>query len=168
MLYNTLVSSNLEYGTTVCSPNHELHILKLERIQKRYTRLLFFRMSKPYQKYDVRLKHLKMLSLGLRRLCFDMDPIYEVYHIVESSLYEQLSYRNSQHFNIHNHLFYPSYARTDFKFYHSPMIRAQRLHNKYFNLTDINKPKKDHKLKIRSQCIKLQLEINWNVAKFFK
>lgn len=168
MLYNTLVRSNLEYCTTVWSPNHELHILKLERIQKSYTRLLFFRLSKPNQTYDVRLKHLKMLSLGWRRLCFDMDLIHEVYHNVESSLYEQLSYRNPQHFHRHNHLFYPSYARTDFKFYHSPMIRAQRLHNKYFNLTDINKPKKYHKLKIRSKCIKLQSEINWNVAKLFK
>lgn len=45
LLYNALVRSNLEYNTYVWTPFQSNHILKLERIQRNFTRQLAFKFN---------------------------------------------------------------------------------------------------------------------------
>ena len=69
LLYTSLVRPILEYGNIVWSPMHKYQIKKLEKIQKRATKMIpgFRKVD-----YDSRLKKLDLLSLEDRRLRGDL------------------------------------------------------------------------------------------------
>lgn len=66
ILYNSLVRPQLEYSSPVWSPYQKEFVDKIERIQKKYTRIYYYRERYEYQSYDQRLLRLEMPSLSYR------------------------------------------------------------------------------------------------------
>jgi hypothetical protein len=74
LLYTSLVRPILEYGNIVWSPMYKHQIKKLEKIQKRATKMIpGFREDV----YDARLKKLDLLSLEDRRLRGDLIEYFK-------------------------------------------------------------------------------------------
>ena len=65
ILYKALVRSHLEHAVSVWSPHHKLLIEKLEKVQKRATKLV---IAVKTLKYEERLKYLNLPTLKYRRL----------------------------------------------------------------------------------------------------
>ncbi len=82
LLYNALVRNRLEYCSSVWNPQYNNAIERIERIQKKFTRMFYFKfnMENPRPHYDVRLKKLKMHSLETRRLENDEISLFKIIH----------------------------------------------------------------------------------------
>lgn len=80
MLYNSLVRSILEYSSIVWRPHYATHMLRLERIQKRFMWHLAFSegKSKRLPSYKTRLHYFKMHSLSIRRNVTDGIFLYKL------------------------------------------------------------------------------------------
>ena len=72
-LYCSLFRSNLECCSVVWSPFTKGNIGKLERIQRRATKLIL----KSNDQYDIRLRKLKLLTLEQRRFLFDVTSLFK-------------------------------------------------------------------------------------------
>lgn len=79
VLYNCLVRSILEYASPVWNPAYRVHIDRIEKIQKKFTRYLRFRSQTCDREadYPQRLCHFKMSSLEQRRNCSDLIFLYK-------------------------------------------------------------------------------------------
>ena len=73
-LYCSLVRSNLEYCSVVWSPYTKRNTDKLERVQRRATKLVL----ESDDPYDIRLQELNLMSLEMRRSLADVTFIYKV------------------------------------------------------------------------------------------
>ena len=73
-LYCSLVRSNLEYCLVVWSPYTKRNTEKLERVQRRATKLIL----KSDDPYDIRLKKLNFMSSEKRRSLADVTFLYKV------------------------------------------------------------------------------------------
>lgn len=88
-LYNSLVRSLCEYGAVIWNPHYKIYTNKIERIQRKFTRILYYKIKKPKQEYEIRLSFFKMQKLSLRRECIDeitclklsMDILYPTFWI---------------------------------------------------------------------------------------
>lgn len=95
LLYSSLIRSRLEYCSTVWCPFYAEAIDRIEKVQKKFTRLLYFRfdIAHPRPPYRERLKHLKLRSLETRRLINDEIMLYKLVHgHVDSTLCHNLSF----------------------------------------------------------------------------
>ena len=74
-LYKALVRPNLEYGVQFWSPNYRKDVNKIERVQRRFTRMLpgFQQLS-----YRDRLNKLGLYSLERRRLRGDLIEVFKM------------------------------------------------------------------------------------------
>ena len=70
LIYKSMVRSHLEYGNCVWSPTRIIDIEKLERVQKRATKMIFFDKKISYEE---RLKSLNLPTLKYRRARYDWD-----------------------------------------------------------------------------------------------
>ena len=70
----SLVHSNLEYCSVVWSPYTKRNTDKLERVQRRATKLIL----KSDDPYDIRLKKLNLMSLEQKRSLADVTFLYKV------------------------------------------------------------------------------------------
>ena len=80
-LYKTLVRPHLEYCVQVWSPHFVKDIDKLERIQRRVTRLI---PGIRHLIYEERLKELNLHSLKRRRTRADIIEIYKIIHCIDN------------------------------------------------------------------------------------
>ena len=51
---------------------------KIEKVQKYFTRRLYYRCNIPYENYENRLKNLKLESIEIRKKQFDIIMIYKL------------------------------------------------------------------------------------------
>lgn len=148
LLYNALVRSQLEYCTSVWFPHTKKQIHNIERVQKSFTRHIFFRIREPYAPYEVRLSHQHMNTLEQRRVYFDMCVLH--YVLNDNFIFEEnFVLRNSNYPNRSNITFIPPNKRLNYGKY-CPSTRIQTTYNDLFdNFNPINDSKNRFKKTLR-------------------
>lgn len=89
ILYSSLVRNRLEYCSTVWNPYYVNAIDQIERVQKKFTRMYYFkfRLAHPGPSHDRRLQQIKLRSLEIRRWENDEIMLFKLLHnYVDSSL----------------------------------------------------------------------------------
>lgn len=79
-LYNFLVRSRLESNCTVWNPYQITYKQNIERIQKKYTRQLFYNFKYERTLYEYRIEILNMTKLEHRREYLDTCLLYDIVH----------------------------------------------------------------------------------------
>ena len=74
-LHRTLVRPHLEYSVQFWSPHYQKDVEALERVQKRFTRML---PGMEGISYEERLEKLGLFSLERRRLRGDLMEVYKI------------------------------------------------------------------------------------------
>ena len=98
-LYNAYVRNRLEYCSSVWNPYYDKYKEQLEKVQLKFTRILWYRFKWTKTAYDVRLKQLKMHSLETRRLQLDEILLYKIIHgYADSQLSSRISFHDPQRF----------------------------------------------------------------------
>ena len=77
-LYKSYVRPKLEYNTPVWSPYLSKDINAVEKVQKRFTKIVCRRCNIPFSSYNDRLAKLNLLSLQNRRVRFDLITLYKI------------------------------------------------------------------------------------------
>ena len=78
--YKSFVRPLLEYNTSVWNTSLITETKLTEQVQRTFTRKLLQKLNTPYNTYSDRLQFLKLNSLELRRLHFDLILVYKIIH----------------------------------------------------------------------------------------
>lgn len=136
-LYKTYVRSHLEYCSSIWNPMYGKFCDKIEKVQRRFTRMIFFKFNLGKVKYHERLRHLKLHSLETRRLQRDEIVLYKIIHNeIDVQLHEFIYYRQINRFTKNVDVFYVPNWSTNVEI-NSPLLRLQRHHDMYFNVYDV-------------------------------
>lgn len=136
ILYFAYVRSKLEYCSPAWNPHYGIYIDQLERVQRRLTRMLVFRLGIPYECYSHRLKRFGLHSLETRRLIADELMLYKIANsLTQTSLLHKLRFTNPVYFFRNAFVFYLPSVTTNVEYF-SPHLRFQRAHNDLFG--DVN------------------------------
>lgn len=135
-LYCALVRSNLEYALVVWHPHYQVHIDRIERIQRKFTRFALRCMNwnnSNMPPYNVRCQLLSLESLHRRRINAN---IFFIYDLIENNidaplLKNQLPFNNREIILRNPSYFYIPQRRTNYGC-NEPIIRMCRI----FNLID--------------------------------
>ncbi len=137
-LYNSLVRSRLEYCAAVWSPIYDKHNKIIERVQRKYTRMFFYKFNFQKTEYVDRLKRLNISSLESRRLKNDEIILFKIMHgQMDTTLNQSLTYFNHGRVTRRDRpVFYtPRYTSNIVQ--NEPLHRMQDHHDKYFSGCDI-------------------------------
>lgn len=158
-LYNTYVRSKLEYCCSIWNPYKVTYIELLEKVQRKFTRMLYYKFNWIKPDYPTRLRQLNMTSLESRRLQLDEYLLFKIINgRLDTKLSSRLSYHHPQRSTRLNsedqhQLFYLPKASSNIQ-RNSPLFRIQEHHNQYFSSIDItntasyNFKKKKHKISL--------------------
>lgn len=95
ILYNTNVRSIIDYCTPIWNPYYNIHIKEIERIQQRFTRMIFRKFHFPTESYSNRLIRLNMISLENRRLMCDELILYKIHNkLLRTTLDQDITLNN--------------------------------------------------------------------------
>lgn len=133
-LYSALVRNGLEFACQIWSPFHSTWSSEIGRIQKKFTRFLYFKLAKSPQPYVCRLDELKLQCLKMRRAVADQILLYKIVNAqLDCGLIELVEYhtpvtrlRNSHFFRVVN-------SRTSYGQSIHPLNRLQRIFNNAIN-----------------------------------
>lgn len=135
--YNALVRPSLEYAYNIWCPYQTTYNSKNERVQKKFTRYLFYKLHIPKFEYKNRLIQLNMLSLQFRRILYDMNTLHATIHTNINMLHNQLVFRNVPYSNRLNLLFQLKRCRTNYGLHMNIITRCQLQFLNYFNDIEI-------------------------------
>lgn len=156
LLYNSLVRSRLEYNTSIWNPKYDKYKLKLENVQRKFTRLLFYKMQYQQKTPNERLKILKLKDLETRREFYDTCMLHKVISNINAVSESRPRFGNYGYATRIQNTFYPPSFTTDYGIHKNPSNRAQILFNKKFNEIDImNLPINIFKAKVKES-------LDWN------
>lgn len=140
ILYNTYVRSIIDYCSPVWSPFYANHIEEIERIQKRFTRMLYRKFHFPTEPYETRLIRLELHSLENRRLLTDELTLFKIFNgLFDTQLSTQMSTSQPIRHTRQQQTFYLPAVTTNIQYF-SPILRLKRQHNETFNHVLINEP----------------------------
>lgn len=139
LLYFTYVRSNLEYCSQIWSPHYESGIEMIEKVQRRFTRILYRRFHYPAElNYIMRNVRLDLLSLQDRREIADEMTLYKICNgTIQTNLTEQLRFNPRIRVTRQNTIFYQHTVRTNVEYF-APILRMQRQHDRKFGANDLN------------------------------
>lgn len=137
-LYNLYIRSSLEYCSSVWNPHCQDSINIVERVQKKYTRLIFRKFRFPYESYNMRLLRLDMLSLENRRILSDEQMLYKIKNgRLNMSIDHDFQFNpRPLRFN-NNRIFYLPFVNNNAQFF-GPIIRFHRSHMEIFPHLNLN------------------------------
>lgn len=139
-LYNTYIRSIVEYCSAIWNPHYDIYIHNIERIQKRFTRMIYRKFHYPYEEYNKRLVRLEMNSLENRRLMMDEIILFKINNdLLVTHLKDSISYYRINRVTRLNQTFYLPPVTTNIEFF-APMLRLQRQHNDSFSNVQLNEP----------------------------
>ena len=108
LLYKSMIRTHLEYGNTIWGPHYQTDIVKVERVQRRVTKLISVMKDIPYQE---RLKALNLPSLQYRRKRGNMIVMYKIINgIVRIDSNKLLSLRTNTRTRGHNRKIFKEHA----------------------------------------------------------
>lgn len=139
ILFKTLVRSILEHACQVWSPYYQVHILNIEKIQRRFTRSIFYKYNLSSEKlpYEARLQFLKLPSLESRRIYFDEVLLYKIVNsLFDCSLLPSVNFYVPSYRTRLVLTFLPKFNRTNIGI-SNPLSRMQAQHNLFFNEIDL-------------------------------
>ena len=130
-LYSTYIRPILEHNTSLWSPWLKKDILKLESVQRNYTRRIFMRCGISFFSYTDRLSKANLKSLQYRRSTFDLHLLYKIINN-----FTDLKFQNYFHFRTTNYnirgkstKIYPKHHFNDPQWTNSFFVRSTRLWN---------------------------------------
>lgn len=138
-MFNGLIRSNLESVTTIWNPVYGCHKLTIERVQKKFTRFLYYKSGIPYEQYNSRLKRYGLVSLESRRIIFDELALYKISNrLIETKLTNLIRHRARLTYNMRFSVCFDLHTyKSNFRT-HSPLVRLQTNHNNIFNNFDLS------------------------------
>ncbi|RYX83997.1 hypothetical protein EON73_03570 [bacterium] len=132
LLYNASVRYRLEYNCTVWNPHNVTYIENIERVQRKYTRQVFFNLGYEYTTYDQRTKILKITKLKDRREYFDICLLHKIIHDTSITIEPRPVFRVGRFANRTNICFNPQTPHNNSGLHTNPSIRLQLLYNRKF------------------------------------
>lgn len=139
-LYYSYVRSRLEYCCSVWNPYYTKYIDMIERVQKKFTRMLYFRFNWEKPNYKTRLKQLHMVSLETRRLQSDEILLHKIIHgYVNTSINSLIRFNLPHRVTRNPPTFYLPTTSTNYAA-NAPIHRMLDNHNKIFSSIDIRNP----------------------------
>lgn len=134
-LYNLYIRSILEYCSVIWNPHYQSHIDRLERVQRKFTRIVYRKFHYPYEAYNMRLMRLDLLSLEHRRILSDELMLFKIKNgINQIAVNHNFNPVHTRQLRF-NRTFYLPFANNNVEFF-SPVLRMHRQHMDYFS--DIN------------------------------
>lgn len=83
-MYYAFVRSKLEYASIIWSPSYQTHVLKVESVQRRFMKLLSYKLDNVYPEVGIcnqlLLKRHGMNSLSSRRECYSLIFLFKLLH----------------------------------------------------------------------------------------
>lgn len=133
-LYYCYVRCILEYASPIWNPYYNIYIDKIERVQRKFTRIVAYKFKHPAVCYEMRLQKMNMISLRNRRIVIDQILFFKIVNGITNTSF---NHHFATHIPIHNTRFAPSFywrnSTTNIKFF-SIRDRLQRQHNELFRL----------------------------------
>lgn len=131
-LYYCYVRSILEYAAPIWNPYYAVYINEIEKIQRKFTRIIAYKFNIPRGSYGSRMKCMNLTSLKNRRLIMDELLLYKIMNVNALK-----TLRNKITINVPRILtrfaptFYWNNASSNIEF-NAITTRLQRQHNTYF------------------------------------
>lgn len=105
-LYSSLIRWICEYVALIWNPDYKVYIDKIERSQRKFTKLVYYKLGIRKPDYEARLLYLRIQKLSLRRTIID-----EMYHFkiingfLDFDLMDKINFYTNQHGTRHGLLF---------------------------------------------------------------
>ena len=124
-LYKTYARPTLEYNTSIWTPNLKSDILLIEKVQRNFTKIICQKNNIKFTSYAHRLEILKLESLELRRVKFDILLMFKIYHqLIEINFEDFFSNTlGSRNYNLRGHD----------KQLHTPRYPGTTIRNNFFS-----------------------------------
>ena len=118
-LFTAIVRSHLEYAAAIWNPHLKRHIIAIENVQRRATKLVPGLLNLPYPEI---LKALRLPTLLYRRYRGDMIDMYKITHdIYDQGATKFISFPSNvavdRNFRGHNFTIYKEQWKTDVRRY---------------------------------------------------
>lgn len=143
LLFNTLVRPGLEFASTIWTPFQRNKTEKIEKVQRKFTRILTGRLTRPsepqmYENYEERMLRFKMCSLVNRRIERDMGMLYKLLNNkLDVNIEGMFSFRSNARSTRFNGLFQIRRVRLNSSMHLDPFYRLQCICNSRFSSVNI-------------------------------
>lgn len=131
-LYFCYVRSILEYAAPIWNPYYDIYTNEIEKVQRKFTRLIAYKFNIPRGSYISRMKCMNLISLKNRRIILDEILLFKIMNNnALESLKNKITLHTTRIFTRFTPTFYWSNVTSNIEF-NSVTTRLQRQHNELF------------------------------------